>query len=312
MSRRGKWKNTPEGKTVKRNALAQYFTSRPVELLTSSAFRILSLSAHRALARIESELRQHAGNGNGKLIVTKEQFIEFGIERRAIAPALRELDALGIAIITVHGRGGNAEHKQPNRFLLNYMCGAVDAHDLITNSWKRFKTLEEADEVAATARANKDPLKVAYGRRTAGRKNIFRGRKTDLVPGPKNGPGTANFPRPENGPTNPGTENGPTTDISGGSGEVGGKFLREAPQPPAHTPIGHNAGPPLEQGAINGGTSERDRARRQPLGDHPVGPFATNAEAWAWIERHTDVGWDDTERYNRIRMAMNGSYEPGI
>jgi hypothetical protein len=48
------------------------------------------------------------------------------------------------------------------------------------------------------------------------------------------------------------------------------------------------------------------------LGWRIVGPFATNADAWAWIERRTDEGWDDTERYNRIRMAMNGSYEPGI
>ena len=146
-----KWKNK-DGKTVHRNSVAEYFTSRPVELVTSPAFRVLSLSAHRALARIELELREHAGNGNGKLIVTKEQFIDYGLHQDAIAPALRELDALGIAIITVHGRGGNAEHKQPNRFLLNYMCGAVDAHDLITNSWKRFKTLEEAAKVAAEGR----------------------------------------------------------------------------------------------------------------------------------------------------------------
>jgi hypothetical protein len=127
MSKRSKWKNTPEGKTVKRNSVAQYFASRPVELIASPAMRVLSRAAHLALLRIELELRQHAGNGNGKLFVTKEQFIEYGLHQDAIAPALRELDAIGIVIITVHGRGGNAEHRQPNRFLV------------ITNPWKRLK-----------------------------------------------------------------------------------------------------------------------------------------------------------------------------
>jgi hypothetical protein len=199
--KRSVWKNTPEGKTVRRNSVAQYFASRPVELIASLAMRVLSRAAHLALLRIEIELRQHAGNGNGKLIVTKEQFIEFGVERRAIAPALRELHALGIIIITEHGRGGNAEHRQPNRFLLNYMCGAVDAHDLVTNTWKCFQTMEEAEQVAQAARTAKDPQKVANGRRNAAKKNISRVPKTDLKPGPENGPETGKFSGPKNGPT---------------------------------------------------------------------------------------------------------------
>ena len=119
MSKRSAWKNTAEGKTIKRNSVAQYFTSRPVELIASPALRILSRAGHLALLRIELELRSHAGHGNGKLIVTKQQFAEFGIHPRMIAPALRELNALAIAITTMQGRGGNAEHRQPNRFLLN-------------------------------------------------------------------------------------------------------------------------------------------------------------------------------------------------
>jgi hypothetical protein len=240
-----KWKNTPEGKTIKRNSVASYFSSRPVELLESPAFRILSLSAQRALARIEIELRQHAGNGNGKLIVTKEQFIEYGIHQDAIAPALRELDALGIAIITQHGRGGNAERRQPNKFLLNYMCGAVDVHDLITNSWKRYKTVEEAAKVAAAARANKDRDKVAYGHRNHRRKNISRPWKPCPAPDMETMPETKKSPDMETMPTAPDMETMPTIDISGGGGDCGGKFLKEA-QPPAHAPIGHNTGPALQ------------------------------------------------------------------
>jgi hypothetical protein len=128
------------------------------------------------LLRIELELRQHAGRCNGKLIVTKEQFVEFGLHPRMVAPALRELEALGIIRIE-HGRGGNAEHRQPNRFLLNCLCGAVDADEQITNAWRLFKTMDEAVEVRRTARKAKDPQKVAYSRRTAGKRNNFRGHK---------------------------------------------------------------------------------------------------------------------------------------
>jgi hypothetical protein len=193
---RSVWKNE-DGKTVRRNVLAKQYNSRPVELLNCSAFRVLSRHAHLALARIELELRQHGGHRNGKLIVTTLQFIEYGIERRRIPEALRELDALGIIRITVRGRGGNADHRHPNRFLLNYQCGAVDAHDQITNAWNRFKNLDEAEEIAAAARAARDPHKVAYSRRNAGKmKNISQVPKKHF-PGTKTVPKTANSQVPK-------------------------------------------------------------------------------------------------------------------
>ena len=184
---RSVWKNRPDGKTVRRNTLAQCFSSRPVELLESPALRVLSRAAHLALIQIEIELRRHAGRCNGELIVTKQQFVEFGLHHHAVAPALRELQALNIIGIK-HGRGGNAEFWQPNRFLLNYLCGAADAHDQITNAWKRFKTLEEAERAALAARATKDQARVNYGRRGHRRRNIFQGRKPALAPGPESGP----------------------------------------------------------------------------------------------------------------------------
>jgi hypothetical protein len=41
-------------------------------------------------------------------------------------------------------------------------------------------------------------------------------------------------------------------------------------------------------------------------GKHVAGPFDTNAAAWDWIDRHTPEGRDDTDRYNRIRIAFHG------
>jgi hypothetical protein len=40
-------------------------------------------------------------------------------------------------------------------------------------------------------------------------------------------------------------------------------------------------------------------------GNVVAGPFASNAEAWSWIDRNTLDGRDDTDRYNRIRDAFS-------
>jgi hypothetical protein len=202
----GKWKKSPEGKTVKRNNIAAQWGSRPLDLMESPALRVLSRAAHLALLRIEIELRHHGGRDNGKLPVTKQNFVEFGIHQDAVAPALRELEALGLIRITQRGRGGSAEFRQPNHFLLNFICGAVDTRDEINNAWKRIKTLEEAEEIAAAARAAKDPTKVAYGRRNAARKNRNRAWNPCLVPGTETMPETPKSPSTETMSTVPGTE----------------------------------------------------------------------------------------------------------
>jgi hypothetical protein len=231
---RSKWKNRPDGKTVLRNSVSEFFSSRPVELLASPAMRALSRTAHLALLRLELELRQHAGRCNGGLIVTKQQFVEFcGVQPRFIAPALRELEALGIVVVE-HGRGGNAEHRAPNRFMLNYLCGAVDGHELVTNGWKLFKTLEEAEQVAMAARNDKDPNKVAYGRRNAEKENISQGHKVYPKPGTQSVPETAKFSGTLSVPTGPGTLSVPTSDTLGwgwGRGRVVSEEARARHEP---------------------------------------------------------------------------------
>jgi hypothetical protein len=118
-------------------------------MLESPAYRVLSLSAHRILARLEIELAHHGGSDNGKLPTTYEQFQDFGIDRQAIAPAIRELEALGFIEITVRGRAGNAEHREPNRFRLTYRH-TEKANS--TDEWRRVQTLEKAQMIARTAR----------------------------------------------------------------------------------------------------------------------------------------------------------------
>lgn len=53
--KRSVWKNTPEGKTVRRNSVATHYGPRPMELMESFAIRVLSRAVHLALLRIEIE-----------------------------------------------------------------------------------------------------------------------------------------------------------------------------------------------------------------------------------------------------------------
>jgi hypothetical protein len=102
----------------------------------------------------------------------------------------------------------------PMAKIKNFMCGAIDTKDEITNAWKRIKSIEEAEEIARTARAAKDLAKVAYGRRTS-RKNKTRARKPCLVPSTETVSETAKSPDMESMSTAPGTETMLTIDTLG-------------------------------------------------------------------------------------------------
>jgi hypothetical protein len=80
------------------------FAAREIKMLAAPAFRVLSLSARRVLDRLEIELAHHGGKENGRLPVTYDDFVKYGIDRHAVAPAIREVTALGFAEVTVRGR----------------------------------------------------------------------------------------------------------------------------------------------------------------------------------------------------------------
>ena len=87
-------------------AIIGQFTMRPIEMLRSPPYRVLSLTGHRILARLEIEHARHGGKDNGKLPITHEDFRQFGIDRKAIAPGLREVYALGFIEQTQRGLAG--------------------------------------------------------------------------------------------------------------------------------------------------------------------------------------------------------------
>jgi hypothetical protein len=148
----------------RRNSISGQFSARLIEMLESPAYRVLSRSAHMVIARIEIELAHHAGNDNGRLPVTTDQFVEYGMDRGAVAPAIREAEALGFIRVTERGRGGNAEQRRPNLFYLTFSNWRGEPPP---NDWRKIKTIEEAERIAHAARQTKDQRAVAYGKRSA-------------------------------------------------------------------------------------------------------------------------------------------------
>jgi hypothetical protein len=125
------------------------FAPHTIEMLLSPAFRVLSLTGHRILARLEIELARHGGKDNGRLPVTFADFEEYGIERHAIGPGVREVCALGLVENTRPGHSGNGEFRSPNLFRLTYLraYGKDPTHD-----WRQIETAEEAERIAREAR----------------------------------------------------------------------------------------------------------------------------------------------------------------
>lgn len=128
--------------------------SRPIEMLESPAHRVLTLAARRVIDRISVELAHHGGQENGRLPVTYENFIQYGLDRHAIGPAIREAVALGFIEVT-RGRAGNAEFREPNHFRLTFqpILNRNKAVILPTDEWRQIETIEGAAVLQKAARA---------------------------------------------------------------------------------------------------------------------------------------------------------------
>jgi hypothetical protein len=106
------------------------------------------------ICRLEVELAHHAGKDNGHLPVTYDDFVDYGIHRHSVAPALREAVALGFIEITRRGRAGNADFRRPTLFRITFRPSEGVYGDG-SHEWRRFATMEEATAAAASARAAK-------------------------------------------------------------------------------------------------------------------------------------------------------------
>jgi hypothetical protein len=205
------------GFVKRRNRISGQFRAHLIEMIESPAWRALSLSARRVIDRIEIELAHHGGNDNSRLPVTKRNFIDYGIPGRLVAPATREAEALGFIRVTKRGRGGNAEHRQSNLFFLTFTHCRSSRDEPPTHDWRKIKTIEEAEAIAAAARGARDANAVAFGRRSWRlRKNRNRYHKVVPAPVPQSGPETVNSPVPQSGPTGLGLKVVPLSISRGG------------------------------------------------------------------------------------------------
>jgi hypothetical protein len=181
----------------RRNEINEQWASYPIAMLESPAYRVLSQGAHRVIARIAIELANHGGNDNGKLPVTKEQFIEYGLHNDAIAPAIREAEALGFIQITERGRGGNAEMRRPSLYRITFLNERGSKAKPPTHEWQRIKTVEDAEHIADEARKAKSQNAVNNGRaawRKQQAKKHFSVPKTRTEAGPGNHDLSGTFP----------------------------------------------------------------------------------------------------------------------
>jgi hypothetical protein len=165
------------GVMARPNKISGQFAARLIEMMESPAYRVLSLSAHRALSRIEIEWARHGGQDNGRLPVTFDDFERYGVNRHAIGPAIAELEALGFIVITERGKMAKAaEYRRPNKFLLTSRPTNKGADPL--HNWKRFTTMEEAQAIAEAARKlsgekKKEPVRKTH--REPVRKTHYKG-----------------------------------------------------------------------------------------------------------------------------------------
>jgi hypothetical protein len=167
-------------------AIDERFVARRLSMLESPAYRVLGLADRKVLDRIEIEHMQHGGQENGNLAVTYDQFGAYGIDRHAIGPAIRVVEALGFIQITERGRAGNREYRRPNRYRLTY-CAAKDAMGNGTHEWRGIETLEEAKRRAKAARSASDRTNISVIRQQRkrtkqrlGGAKAGDGQKTDL------------------------------------------------------------------------------------------------------------------------------------
>lgn len=193
------------------------FAWRLIEMLESPVMQVLNQSEHRVLARLEIALGHHGGTKNGSLIVTYKTFRLYGVDPQAIAPSLRVLIALGLVEKTRQGAGGRTEYHDASEYRLTYRH--TDTKDP-SDEWRHIKTLEEAKQIAETARKAKDRDAVARSLKSI--KKHSAGVEKSQIPGWENHPANSKAPGRKSHRSTSGGDSNPSIYISG----------RDTAQPP--------------------------------------------------------------------------------
>lgn len=130
------------------------------DFLESAAYRSLSVNARKCLDRLIVEHIGHGRTENGRLIVTHEQFIEYGVTGEYAGDAVDELAYKGL-VKAERGKAGNGT-SHPTVFTLTF-DGTYDGAPA-TNQWKKF-TMAEARLWSEAVRKQRADARAKLGRK---------------------------------------------------------------------------------------------------------------------------------------------------
>ncbi len=199
----------------------------------------IELSYHQSSATAARE-----ANGRG-LPVTYAQLEEYGLQHRGIAPAIRELVALGFVEVMQRGCGGNSSFKKLNTYRLTYRHAVGHPGDG-SHEWRLITDLQTAEALAEQARGTVTTV------RTVTPKIKSRGPKWTHDQGPNWTPG-------------PGAKLDPRSTVSPGA-KMDPPLYISAPLPVTPEPLGEGMASPPPESAPPAGRGPVSRWSR----DHGV------------------------------------------
>jgi hypothetical protein len=141
--RKGRSSRKPTSRQKKFMKLRSPFVALPVDVMTSDAYRTLPLQARRVLDCLMIEHAAHGSVNNGRLVATYD-YIEsrFGVSRRLIAPAIRELEKRGLVRRTAIGSGNRRTgEKAPSRYRLTFFASLPDEMQA-TDEWEKYEAVK--------------------------------------------------------------------------------------------------------------------------------------------------------------------------
>ena len=101
------------------------------ELLSSDAWKGLSVNGRRLIDFLLIEHMNHAGTSNGNLMATFKQLVQFGFSRRKIGDAIEEAEKLGLI------RCKRGWKRRPSTYRLTFYPDRDRSPP--TNEWKKYQ-----------------------------------------------------------------------------------------------------------------------------------------------------------------------------
>lgn len=121
------------------------FVAIPAEVVRSDAFRTLGIHSRRVLDALLIEHVNHRLTENGRLIATYDQLEkDYGVPRRKIAHAIRDLEERGLIERTAVGCGNRLHgQRSPSRYRLTFLHSLPD-RIYASNKWRQYKAQRRA------------------------------------------------------------------------------------------------------------------------------------------------------------------------